>query len=251
MTCWQDAIPEVASLPANVTLTGALYQPFAFGCRSTLAPVTVGLSLSILNWRCRLAPTGEPSVAVQSSVSELAWNVFTAGQLVSVAPATPICPVTSLTYQPLSPVVPEVTVGVIVGAATAWPARASAAIATARGASFFIDLRIQSAACRTRRGAEQASARRDERQERERGRDEVPRRRGHRGQHVGPAGRQREAAAHAARHPDHRDAPADRPGQPQANDRAPLRRGSNVSDRARLGRSRRRGRRHVNRRGGR
>ena len=60
MSCWHDAIPEVPSVPASVTVTGALYQPLAFGCRSGLAPVTAGLSLSILNWRCRVAPTGVP-----------------------------------------------------------------------------------------------------------------------------------------------------------------------------------------------
>jgi hypothetical protein len=73
-----EAIPDVASLPANVTVTGALYQPLAFGLRSALEPVTVGASLSILNWRWRLAVMG-PLVAEQSSV-ELARKVLTAGQ---------------------------------------------------------------------------------------------------------------------------------------------------------------------------
>jgi hypothetical protein len=32
----QLAIPEVASLPFQLTVTGLLYQPFAFGARSGL-----------------------------------------------------------------------------------------------------------------------------------------------------------------------------------------------------------------------
>ena len=46
-----EAIPEVASLPVKDTVTGALYQPLPFGARSGELPVTVGASLSILNWR--------------------------------------------------------------------------------------------------------------------------------------------------------------------------------------------------------
>src|SRR5438874_7602566 len=82
-SCWHDAIPDVASLPARVTVTGVLYQPFPFGWWSAVAPVTVGLSLSILNWRWKVN-VARPSVAVQSSVSVLARNVFTVGHVVSV-----------------------------------------------------------------------------------------------------------------------------------------------------------------------
>ena len=51
-----------------------------------------------------------PSVAEQSSESELVWKVLTTGQFVSVAPETWICAVTSLRYQPLLPGVPALTV---------------------------------------------------------------------------------------------------------------------------------------------
>lgn len=84
-----EAIPDVGSVPENVTLTGALNQPFPLGARSADEPVTVGASLSILNWRCR--PTMfEPSVAVQSSVSELDENVQLAGQGFEVFPPAPL-----------------------------------------------------------------------------------------------------------------------------------------------------------------
>ena len=46
-----EAIPEVGSEPENVTVTGALYQPFPLGAWSGDVPVTVGASLSMLNWR--------------------------------------------------------------------------------------------------------------------------------------------------------------------------------------------------------
>ncbi len=113
-------------------MTGALYQPFAFGCRSGVTAVTVGLSLSILNWRWKLT-VEIPSVAVQSRLSLLERNVFTLGQVVSVAPAGGgMVTVTSLRYQPLSPAVPEVTVYVITGpAAEAPPATVSSAARTA------------------------------------------------------------------------------------------------------------------------
>jgi hypothetical protein len=39
----QLAIPEVLSLPFQVTVTGFLYQPFAFGARSALGPKTGGV----------------------------------------------------------------------------------------------------------------------------------------------------------------------------------------------------------------
>ena len=57
----------------------------------------------------------DPSVAVQESVSLLIRKVFTTGQSLSVAPATAICAVTELRYQPLSPDVPELTVYEIAG----------------------------------------------------------------------------------------------------------------------------------------
>ena len=74
-----------------------------------MLPVTIGASLSILNWRWK-ATLEVPSVAEQSSESELERKVLTTGQFVSVALATWICAVTSLTYQPLLPAVPELTV---------------------------------------------------------------------------------------------------------------------------------------------
>ena len=39
----QLAIPEVASLPCQLTVTELLYQPFAFGLRSGLGPNTGGV----------------------------------------------------------------------------------------------------------------------------------------------------------------------------------------------------------------
>ena len=39
----QLAIPEVASLPFHVTVTGLLYQPLAFGSRSGLGAKTGGV----------------------------------------------------------------------------------------------------------------------------------------------------------------------------------------------------------------
>src|SRR5581483_11071827 len=42
MTLSQAPIPEVASLPVYVTVTGRLYQPFRSGGRSAAAPSTVG-----------------------------------------------------------------------------------------------------------------------------------------------------------------------------------------------------------------
>ena len=44
----QLAIPEVLSLPFQVTVTGLLYQPFVFGARSALAANT-GAVESYLN----------------------------------------------------------------------------------------------------------------------------------------------------------------------------------------------------------
>src|SRR5579884_850904 len=108
LTTSHDAIPDVASLPANVTVTGALYQPLPLGCRSAVAPVTVGLSVSILNCRWN-GIVALPSVAVQSSASLLVRKVLTAGHVVSVAPVTDIWTLTGETYQPLSPGVPDVT----------------------------------------------------------------------------------------------------------------------------------------------
>jgi hypothetical protein len=35
-------MPELPSLPENVIVTGWLYQPFASGCRSGFAALTVG-----------------------------------------------------------------------------------------------------------------------------------------------------------------------------------------------------------------
>jgi hypothetical protein len=40
----QLAIPEVLSLPFQVTVTGFLYQPFTFGARSALGAKTGGSS---------------------------------------------------------------------------------------------------------------------------------------------------------------------------------------------------------------
>ena len=46
-----DASPELLSVPAKVTVTGCVYQPFASGGRSAVSPVTVGASTSMLNCR--------------------------------------------------------------------------------------------------------------------------------------------------------------------------------------------------------
>jgi hypothetical protein len=48
----QVAIPDVASLPLNVTPTGLLYQPFASGPRLNDAPVTFGGVASRLIVNC-------------------------------------------------------------------------------------------------------------------------------------------------------------------------------------------------------
>ena len=76
----QLAIPEVVSLPLNVTVTGWLYQPPASGARSGDAVVTTGASVSILNCRWNWT-VDEPSVAVQSTASELVRKVLTSGQV--------------------------------------------------------------------------------------------------------------------------------------------------------------------------
>ena len=96
-------------MPENVTVTGALYQPFPFGPRSAEEPVTDGrvlvdleLELKASESRCRRWPS-------IGSVSELEWNVTTVWQVDEVAPGVWIETVTSLTYQPLLPGVPEVT----------------------------------------------------------------------------------------------------------------------------------------------
>ena len=103
------AIPDVGSLPLNDTETGWLYQPPASGDRSGTAELTVGASVSILNWRWK-STDDEPSVALHERASELVRNVFTSGQSESIAPCTESCAVTALTYHPLSPGVPAVTV---------------------------------------------------------------------------------------------------------------------------------------------
>ena len=46
-----DAIPEPPSDPWNDTETGCVYQPFLSGARSTVAPVTTGGVVSMLNCR--------------------------------------------------------------------------------------------------------------------------------------------------------------------------------------------------------
>ena len=63
----QLAIPDVVSLPLNVTVTGWLYQPPASGARSGDAVVTTGASVSILNCRWNWT-VDEPSVAVNRLV---------------------------------------------------------------------------------------------------------------------------------------------------------------------------------------
>ena len=103
-----ESMPDVASEPAKAIPTGWLNQPFASAARLGDAPVTVGASVSILNCRWN-GIDALPSVAVQSSTSPTALNVFAAGQVVSVAPCTEIWTVTALRYQPLSPAVPDVT----------------------------------------------------------------------------------------------------------------------------------------------
>ena len=40
MGAGQDASPEVASVAAKLTVSGALYQPAAFGCREGVADAT-------------------------------------------------------------------------------------------------------------------------------------------------------------------------------------------------------------------
>jgi hypothetical protein len=46
----QLAIPEVASLPFQVTVTGLLYQPFAFGARSGLGANTGGVESYLIGF---------------------------------------------------------------------------------------------------------------------------------------------------------------------------------------------------------
>src|SRR5215475_13755536 len=103
-------MPDVASEPTNVIVTGWLYQPFESAARSTDAEPTVGASVSILNCseNCVVA---WPSVALQFSVSLLVLNVFASGQLESVTfPSTESFTDTALRYQPLSPGVTAVIV---------------------------------------------------------------------------------------------------------------------------------------------
>jgi hypothetical protein len=59
--CVQDPTPEVASVPANVTVTGRLYQPFESGGRSGVA-VTVGAVASY--WSASDAPPELPARSV-------------------------------------------------------------------------------------------------------------------------------------------------------------------------------------------
>ena len=46
----QLAIPEVLSLPFQVTVTGLLYQPFPFGVRSGLGPNTGGVESYLIGF---------------------------------------------------------------------------------------------------------------------------------------------------------------------------------------------------------
>src|SRR5579862_5979431 len=167
-------MPDVGSVPAKVTVTGALYQPFAFGGRSAVAAVTVGLSVSILNCKWKLT-VDVPSVALQSRVSLLERNVLTAGHVVSVAPAGVMFAVTALTYQPLSPAVPEVTEYVIVGpAAEASGATISSAAAHPPSAKILndrTDSHLDPFPVQPVGEAQKAGARSAEYEERERGED--------------------------------------------------------------------------------
>ena len=62
----QLAIPEVASLPCQVTVTALLYQPFAFGARSGLGAKTGGIE-SYLSETERVA--GLPAWSVQVALA--------------------------------------------------------------------------------------------------------------------------------------------------------------------------------------
>jgi hypothetical protein len=106
----QPAIPEVASLPLNVTVTGALNQPLPFAPRSGAAPVTAGGVLSILTIGVEVFV---PSWLLTVQVCELSvpsWaSVYVSQPDEAVSPLFWKLTVTLLTYQPFAPAVPETT----------------------------------------------------------------------------------------------------------------------------------------------
>src|SRR5215217_1718562 len=104
-------MPEVASVPENVTATGWLYHPSLSAGRAGAA-VTTGGVLSILNKRLLLA-VDVPSmleaehVSVTPDVSPV--SVFASQPLELEAPVTTQFTVTLLVYQPFMPSVPVIT----------------------------------------------------------------------------------------------------------------------------------------------
>src|ERR687884_195315 len=102
-------MPDVGSVPVNFTATGLLNQPLGAAAGSVVAPVTVGLSLSILNCRWNVI-VDVPSVAVQSTTSELDVNVRASGQFEDTTFCACSVTPTFEMYHPFSPAVPDVIV---------------------------------------------------------------------------------------------------------------------------------------------
>src|SRR5689334_17563165 len=129
-----DATPEVASVPATLTLTGWLYHPLTSGPRSAEIPVAVGgvaSRLTVTSSRQHCVPeTATVQVKVMPAVSELTvWLPQPCGLLEPAGRMN--ATVTSVVYQPvLQPVVtpPAVQVALIPSARAA--AGSSSAVAT-------------------------------------------------------------------------------------------------------------------------
>jgi hypothetical protein len=113
-----DAMPEVASLHVNATVTSCLYQPFAFGA-DVADPLMVGAVASrliVTDWEA-VPPA---LVAVHVSVVPVVSDVIVVepqpdeDEIAESGSVTVQLTVTLLVYQPLFPSVP-LTLGVITG----------------------------------------------------------------------------------------------------------------------------------------
>ena len=113
--------PDVASVPANATVTAWLNQPFESAPRVGAPPVTVGAVLSILKMGCELAvPPGPDAVQLSELLTPSVVSVTMSQPLDEVTvPVMSKRTVMLVTYQPFAPAVPIVTTGVIVGADSA------------------------------------------------------------------------------------------------------------------------------------
>src|SRR5580765_8676782 len=98
-------MPEVASVPENVTASGWLYHPPLSAGRAGVA-VTTGAVLSILNVRLLLAvdvPSAFEAKNVSATPDVSAVRVFASQPLELAAPVTTQFTVTLLVYQPFIP----------------------------------------------------------------------------------------------------------------------------------------------------